>query len=164
MNVTISKLHTALLEWLHYDPETGIWTFLKTRGPRKAGSVAGRLHHSGYRDFQFMGLRTTEHRWAVFYMTGEWPIDQVDHRRVGIEFRSDNRWSEIRLASRSQNFANRKVLSNSKSGLKGVKLLPSGRWFARLSKETIGTFDTADLAAEAVAVRARQRYGEFACR
>ncbi len=163
MPQTISKLHTALLEWMHYDPDTGIWTFLKTRGSRKAGAIAGRLHHSGYRDFQFMGLRTTEHRWAVFYMTGEWPIDQVDHKRVGKEFRSDNRWSEIRPATQSQNFANRKVQKDSLSGVKGVRRLPSGRWFAKLGTTTIGTFDTLKLAGRAVEIAAYLRYGEFAC-
>ncbi|WVH07121.1 HNH endonuclease [Salmonella phage FG1m] len=39
----------TLKEHLHYDPETGVFTWLVDRkGKAKAGSVAGFKHHSGY--------------------------------------------------------------------------------------------------------------------
>lgn len=157
--------HKKLLEYLHYNPRTGMFMWLKASGPNAYGSRAGRLHHSGYRDLQFMGYRTGESRWAVFYMTGKWPEDQVDHKRVGKEYRADNRWEKLRPATRSQNFANRRVQSNSRSGIKGVYQLPSGRWGARRPGKHqgyLGTFDTAEQAAEAVALEAVKIYGEFA--
>lgn len=157
--------HAELLEWLHYNPKTGIFLWLQSNSHHKAGARAGRLHHSGYRDIQFRGYRTNESRWAVFYMTGKWPEEHVDHRQVGKEYRSDNRWSEIRTATRSQNFANRRVQSNSQSGVKGVKQLPSGKWGARIGSKPmtyLGTFDTWEEAEQAVAIEAQKRYGEFA--
>ena len=80
MPQTISKLHTALLEWMHYDPDTGIFTWLKHRGKGVAGMRAGGLWSNGYRWLQFYGISASESHWAVFYMTGAWPVDQVDHR------------------------------------------------------------------------------------
>ena len=156
--------HSVFLQWVHYNPNTGVFMWLLSRGCCRAGTRAGRLHHSGYRDLHFMGYRTNEARWAVFYMTGKWPEDQVDHKKVGKEYRADNRYKSIRVATRSQNFANRHVQSNSRSGVKGVRQLSSGRWAARTGPDQkhLGTFDTREQAGAAVAIEAQKRYGEFA--
>lgn len=104
-----------------------------------------------------------EHRWAMFYMTGQWPPEHVDHIVVGKAHRADNRWDQLRVASRGQNFANREVQSNSLSGVKGVSRTRSGRWMARVGgREYLGTFDTQFAAVAAVNSALAARYGDFA--
>jgi hypothetical protein len=76
----------------------------------------------------------------------------------------NNRWDNLRIATRSQNNAN-KVVYNP-TGYTGVDQVPSGRWRARIRqggiKTYIGTYDTPEEAARAWDVRAFQEFGEFA--
>ena len=158
------ELHDRLVEHLTYDPDTGWFTYNHPGRKARVGGRAGWDGADGYRYLRFEGCVRGEHLWVVFYMTGSWPKDQVDHRRVGREFRSDNRWSELRVATRAQNGANRLVRSNSVSGVKGVSKASKNRWAARIGggKTYLGCFDTKEAASEAVAMEAQKRYGEFA--
>src|SRR5438045_2733801 len=68
------------------------------------------------------------HRLAWLYMTGEMPIE-VDHLNLN---RADNRWQNLRVATRVQNAANSPARRPSITGIKGVRRLKSGRWYARI--------------------------------
>ncbi len=76
----------------------------------------------------------------------------------------DNRCSNLRVCTTSQNAMNR--ASVSKCGVKGVTERKNGRWQAHIGfkgkQETIGTFDTIYEAAMAYNKRAKELYGNFA--
>lgn len=88
---------------------------------------------------------------------------QVDHIHGDT---LDNRRSELRIATGSQNQWNTKMRSDNASGFKGVSWhTATGRWQAKISAHKkrmhLGYFDTAQEAHEAYCVAAREYHGEF---
>jgi hypothetical protein len=164
---TRTRLTQARLrELLHYDPETGEFRWLK-RVSRfvRVGSIAGGEHKLGGYSYITMGGRGyPAHQLAWLYMTGKWCRPMIDHHDGN---RGNNRWSNLRRATRSENNANRLRQRNNTSGFKGVTLEPTtGKWRARISKDrlrrTLGTFRTPEAAHEAYTAAARRLFGEFA--
>lgn len=147
-----------------YWPETGdFWWRVPKRGSR-LGGLAGSKDKKGYITICLDGVHYFAQRLAWFYMTTEWPPHDVDHRNLD---RGDNRFQNLRPATRAQNLANRNKHSNNQSGLKGVLLhKQSGLWVARIgvSGESIylGYFKTKEEAHAAYAAAATKHYGEFA--
>ena len=144
---TIDEI-ALLREYLSYDASTGHLTWIKRPSYRApVGRIAGCLMAHGYLRFKFRHIDTTCHRaaWAHFY--GEWPTAELDHIN-GI--RSDNRISNLRLATRNQNSYNQ--VSRSKSGFKGV-WQKGKRFRACITKNYktihIGTFNTIEEAVNA---------------
>lgn len=131
-------------ELLHYNPETGVFTWLKNRGIAKAGSIAGRIDRKGYVYIKVNISARHAARLAFLYMTGEWPPELVDHIN-GV--RSDNRWSNLRAVNNGQNKQNIRVANknNKSSGLLGASK-QDGRWAAKINvggkRIWLGTFDT----------------------
>lgn len=72
---------------------------------------------------------------------------------------SDNRKSNLRIATRSQNMANREYPN--KTGYRGVAELPTGKFIAQIDNEYIGSYETAQQAHEAYMSEAVKKYGEF---
>jgi citrate synthase len=92
MDLTAEELRRVL----HYDPDTGIFTWKVTLSNRNpAGKKAGCIDHYGYIMMSIHGKRYKAHRLAWLYMTGAWPTNQIDHK---FNNRSDNRFSELREA------------------------------------------------------------------
>jgi len=96
-------------------------------------------------------------------MTSNWPPNVVDHTNLNGE---DNRWTNLRLATYSQNAAN-SFARPSNVPLKGVTLEKrTGRYFARIKINYqnihLGTFDTAEEAHAAYVAAAQKYFGEFA--
>jgi hypothetical protein len=155
-----------LREVLHYDPDTGEWTWRKTtrNGHRKPGDRAGWRNPAGYLVMWIDRHQRKGHRLAFLYMTGRWPRFGVDHRDGNP---SNDRWQNLRDASQSQNCLNRKRNCNNTSGFKGVRWSKDRRkWVAYIRlhgrRYHLGYFDTPEAAHEAYKVKARELFGEYA--
>lgn len=124
----------SLKEILDYDPETGLFLWLKSTGPRAIiGTRAGTPHNKGYWFIRILGETHLAHRLAFLWMTGAFPENDVDHANMD---RSDNRWANLRAATRSQNRANTKIRADNASGYKGVCWNPKTRkWRAQTMKD-----------------------------
>ena len=148
---------------LHYDRETGEFRWRERTSPRvHAGLIAGTLNRDRYRLIAIDGRSYPAHRLAWLYMTGQWCSLMIDHRDGNP---SNNRWNNLRRATRSQNSANRRVSRNNTWGLKGVSL-HRGRWCATICKKGrkhfLGCFSTPQAAHAAYVKAARKLFGEFA--
>lgn len=150
------------MEVLAYDPETGIFVWRESnRG--LLGQVAGAITNEGYRRIMIDGVRYVAHRLAWLYAHGFWPQGALDHRD---RQRDNNAIRNLRLATGSQNAANRKAHTTNKLGVKGVRLHECGKYVARIGREGtvkyLGAFDTQGAAKAAYDAAAASIYGEFA--
>ena len=120
----IKLTHRRLLEVLDYSPLTGFFHWRQTLSPKATvGSRAGALTSDGYRKISIDKEVFAAHRLAWFYVHGQWPNGQIDHR---YRDRDDNRISELRDVSSLTNNQNRRVAAISNScGLLGVTTLPA---------------------------------------
>ena len=80
---------------------------------------------------------------------------------------TDNRRSNLRICTHSQNQGNRKSLNrNNTTGYRGIAQLPSGRWCAHIKRNRrkfhLGVYATPEEAARAYDKAALDHYGEFA--
>lgn len=155
---------------LEYNPKTGLWRWREQKGRRAKGWFVGSCDGQGYPTIgiRFRGHDRVykAHRLAFRYMTGEWPKAYVDHRN---QIKTDNVWSNLREATRSQNGANRVKWKNA-SGYRGVYFFKGAKarpWRAgiRVMGKMIwlGGYASAEQAAEAYKNAAIQYHGEFAC-
>lgn len=147
---------------LRYNPKTGIFTWRKHFGRVTAGTIAGSLNRHGRIMIKIDGVGHPASRLAWFYMIGEWPKCEIDHEDTDS---SNNRWRNLREATRYQNSVNVRVRAHSASQLKGVRF-HKGRWVAYIviSKKWtyLGRFDTKEIAHAAYASAARIIHGSFA--
>jgi HNH endonuclease len=139
----------------NYDPRTGhlLWKKPLKNGCR-VGDRAGRVSGRRYRHVGFYRGDYIEHRIIWLHVYGEWPSEHIDHINGD---RQDNRIANLRLASATQNQINRKSY-NSNSGFRNVWRLKSGRYRAVV---TLGTYDTAEEAAQVAYKIAKLIHGEF---
>lgn len=143
------RLRERLQAWLHYNADTGVFTWrVNRRGRAKAGTVAGcSSHHAGYILICFNGTSYQAHRLAWLYVFGRWPTALLDHRN-GI--RDDNRIANLRECTQLENQQNRAPQKQKRSGLPmGVSPF-RGKYRAQISLSGkvryLGTFDTRELA------------------
>lgn len=159
-----SLSQARLQELLHYDPETGVFTWRVDRVRVRAGERAGKVTRDGYIEIGVDGKRYGAHRLAFLYMSGAIPSSYVDHINLT---KSDNRWCNLRPASSSQNQMNTSGRPNNTSGFKGVSWHPrEERWRADIrvdgKKKCLGYFDTPEDGYDAYCAAAKSHYGEFA--
>lgn len=161
--------HSELLRRLHYDPETGVWTWRVTVSNATAGSDAGCVtrHNHGrcfYRVIGIDGKLYLAHRLAFFYMTGAWPTLDIDHKDGdGL----NNRWANLREATVSQNLANARRHADNISGFKGVTFdKPTKKFRAQIminyKQIYLGLHATPEAAHDAYRVAAEKHSGNFA--
>jgi hypothetical protein len=148
---------------LRYEPDSGKFFAFEKINQRGTDTEAGWFNRFGYRLIVVFGRKYMAHRLAWLYMTGTWPKSTIDHKDGN---KSDNRWTNLREATSSQNAVNRKTNINNKLGIKGVTFHRSGRYQARLGignsrSRHLGMYDTAEEAAAVYAKAALERNGEF---
>lgn len=153
-----------LRELLAYDPGTGLFTWLVSRGPAKAGALAGSLSPIGYFQIRIDQTLYYVHRLAWLYMTGEWPKDQIDHADGN---KTNNRFANLREATQSENSANTGLRPHNTSGFKGAYWIAERqKWLASIKIEGrtkfLGYFLTAEEAHAAYKTAAERRFGAFA--
>lgn len=150
-----------LKELLSYDQSTGLFTWLSRTSNRvSVGDIAGSAGKLGYVYIRLDGVRYLAHRLAWFYVTGEWPSNNVDHIDGNP---SNNRLGNLRNVTQSGNLQNqRRAHSGSTSGVLGV--YPSRKRFtasikAEGKKKHLGQFDTKEQA-HAAYVNAKRVFHE----
>lgn len=152
-------------EMVDYNPDTGEFTWKPrvpvTRGnkvfnSRFAGKDCGGgsiKQGQGYTRIKIKGTTIKAHRLAFAVMEGFWPEQYVDHINGD---KQDNRWCNLRLATKIENGRNQKLYHNNRSGKQGVWFSKSkGKWEVQIgsaqSREYLGAYDNYE-----DAVRARE--------
>lgn len=133
-----------LRKLLDYDPETGLLTWkprprelfptdasFKGWNTRRAGTPAlCYIDARGYRSGSIMGVGVRAHRVVLAMANGRWP-EVSDHINGD---KGDNRLSNLRDCSQSENCRNAKRPSDNKSGVVGVhRLKGSATWVASIA-------------------------------
>lgn len=119
----------------------------------KKGTIAGcsKTHKHNNRTYWFItinGNRYRAHRLAWVYVYGSIDDDlQIDHiNNDGL----DNRINNLRLVTGQENLKNKRKYKTNKTGVTGVRRLPSGKWAARITCNGkfyyLGTHDTIEKA------------------
>ena len=153
-----------LRERIALNPVDGKACWLVDCGQYKVGDRAGSSgpysHITCRSPWGRIRIQISRMMWA--FVTGEWPKHEIDHRDRDP---TNDRFSNLRQATSSQNKANRAVRSLNKCGLKGVRFHQnSGLWNARIGAEgtSLGYFKTAESAHAAYVKAATARFGQFA--
>lgn len=150
-----------------YDESTGELRWKKVPQERvvrsKVGAIAGAVTVNGYRMVSVNYQKYLVHRLIWKMKTGAdapFSIDHVDCDRL------NNRLSNLRAATQSQNGMNSKMRKNNTSGVKGVHFGPDGKWRAAIMIKrrmiALGGFDRLEDAAAVVAAAREKLHGEFA--
>lgn len=155
-----------LLSRLCYDEKTGVLTWrIDVSQRKKAGSIAGKSGPRGYVWVTINYVQYLAHRiiWAMYY--GEPPPAIIDHIDGNP---SNNAIENLRSATNRQNLWNAGPTKRSKTGIRGVCQLKSGkkRWRADIRINgrltCLGFYATAEEASEAYKQAAISHRGDYA--
>lgn len=143
-----------------YDPDSGRLLRYTDQGL----VTAGYRNKDGYIATEFKDRPFRAHRIAWALMTGAWPEAEIDHIN-GI--RHDNRWGNLREATRLQNAANTPCKKSNALKVKGVHYDTARQSYraqimVNRKKINLGNFKTVSEAAEAYAAGASRYHGAFA--
>lgn len=159
-----------LRELLHYEHDTGTfyWKVRKKQSKRRVGQIAGYVMKDSetlsYRVIKIDGRLYGAHRLVWLYITGCHPKAMLDHvNGDGL----DNRFENLREASRMQNACNRRLDGRNTSGFKGVFWHKRhNKWISKIQVNRksihLGYFDEPAKAHEAYKAAAAKYHGEFA--
>ena len=160
-----SLTQARLRELLVYDEETGVFTWKVTVGSRAiAGSVVpGCKTDSGHLYIQVDKQRHRAHRLAWLYVYGQLPFLEVDHINRNP---ADNRISNLRLATPSENAQNSGVRRDNKSGVRGVSWYSqTQKWMAKITvngkQKGLGYYKSLEDAKNAYLAAARESFPVF---
>ena len=122
-----------LQEILHYNPETGIftWKINANRNRAMKGTEVSSISRNGYGTVVYKRKRYGTHRLAWLYIHGKFDtnlqIDHINHNRL------DNRICNLRLVTRREQNMNLGLRKDNTSGVTGVKFREDrGKWEARI--------------------------------
>jgi hypothetical protein len=162
---TSSLTQARLKERLHYDPDTGIFTWVKPSfmRPDFVGKAAGG-DVNGYVSICIDRKNYPAHRLAWLYVHGRWPDSEIDHINRN---RSDNRIRNLREATHAENLRNMSMGKNNTSGVLGVSWdSKNQKWRAHITVnakfKSVGRFVHKEDAISARRAAAEKYHGEFA--
>jgi|SRR6202035_1748097 len=155
-----------LKQVVRYDPATGdfYWLDMEKRKLAKGHEKVGCIHKTlGYVMMTIDCMKFYGHRLAWFYVYGDWP-SEIDHINGN---RSDNRISNLRPATSTQNKANATHHFDNELGVKGIyKIKSTGRFRVRVQRSGVTVFDkcfkTIEEAKNAQLTASVEAFGEFA--
>lgn len=147
-----------------YEPETGMLRWKVKRSNKEIGWVAGCRRGSEYWQVGIDDKLYRVHLVAWKIVTGKEPPNFIDHEDTD---KGNNRWVNLREATKSQNQANIGLLKHNTSGVKGVRWYKAyQKWSSQFTKNGkcyfVGYFDDLEEAKAAYQKRYREVYGEFA--
>lgn len=150
-----------LSEVLSYDAETGVFRWKKQLSNRaKINNIAGNFDPNGYRVVRVNGRNLFCHRLAWLFYYCEDPIIRIDHKNGNT---SDNRISNLRLATNAQNSWNMKKSRRNTSGVKGLTWdATNSKWHVRIGHKHLGRFKDKSEAIECIIQARTTSHGEFA--
>ena len=145
-----------IADHLEYQPETGMFRWKHAaRGRKKLHWAPATAAAHGYAHIKYRLKSYPAHRIAFLLMTGHEAPHDIDHINGN---RRDNRWANLRPATRSQNNANR-------PGSKGYTVW-NGKYVATIKHQKrciyLGRYDTAQQAHDAYIAARKRIFGEFA--
>lgn len=135
---------------LHYDEETGLFTWLVNRHSNKvAGAIAG-SPKDGYLVIHIERQNHRAHILAWLYVYGEYP-QEIDHKDRD---KTNNQLANLRQTTRSLNAQNRNPQSRNTSGVAGVSFSKrSKKWISQITSHGksyyLGSFHDLDKAVSA---------------
>jgi HNH endonuclease/AP2 domain len=150
---------------LHYDEETGLWTWLQSTSFRvRVGAAAGYRRSDGYLCIRLNTKLYLAHRLAWLYVRGHWPTANIDHVDGD---KSNTRFGNLRSATQAQNTYNQRLKAKNTSGFKGAHWdISRNKWVAYITanrkRKHLGYFATAEDAHQAYCAAAKSLHGEFA--
>jgi len=150
---------------LDYEKDSGRLVWKDRRGGRvNVGDVAGNTEGTDYIRVHVAGRKFLAHRLAYLLVTGTFPKFDIDHIN-GIK--TDNKWENLREATRRENMYNKKAPRTNTSGFKGVSLDKRNlKWIASIrtpeGTQFIGHFCCAEDASKAYNTKADALHKEFA--
>jgi hypothetical protein len=149
---------SKLKRLLYYDPMTGlfIWLVRPKHSHIKIGEKAGRVSH-GYVTIKIEQKDYDASHLAWLWMTGKWNKKTIDHVNRDT---ADNRWLNLREATKAQNMANSKIASNNTSGVRGVGWYQN-RWVASINGRYLGRYITLEEASKVRIKAAKLFWGEY---
>jgi len=105
-----------LKDYLHYNPETGIFIRRIKTSNANIGDIVGSTDVHGYKQAGIKGNMYKLHRMAFLYMGKPMPeqVDHINHQKT------DNRWCNLRSATAQINQRNKTIQKNNTSGFNGV--------------------------------------------
>lgn len=159
---------TRLKKLLSYEPHTGIFRWIAA--PSKVchsdfvGRIAGTKSRRGYVVIRVDGGFYKAHRLAWFYVTGAWPKEDIDHKNSD---KGDNRFQNLREATRQENNRSKPPQRNSRSGVTGIGWRKRERkWLARITVDKkhryLGLFHDKQAAIRARRDAEIELFGDFA--
>ena len=149
----------AVFREFDYDPESGAFT-------RRSNGASAYLVHKPSRYYRcyFQGKIFQAHRLVFMWMTGRFPFGCIDHKDVDP---TNNRWENLREATKSQNGANVLRGRHNTSGVKGVsRHSQNNNWVVHIGVRGrvmhVGSFSDLETARAAYADASLRYFGEFA--
>jgi hypothetical protein len=154
----------AAMDRLDYDPDTGYFVWKVANKRRRAGERAGYVGGGGYVYIGINRQLILAHRLVWWFVYGRGPMGDIDHINRD---KTDNRLSNLRDVTESQNLMNRPAPRNNTSGQKGVSWhAKEKRWRAKITvnKKTmfLGSFSTIEDAGSAYRAASVKYHGEYA--
>jgi len=146
---------------LHYNPKNGVFIWSKKISKKiNTGDIAGDVNKRGYCRIGIRGKKYASHILAWIYIYGEAPendLDHIDHNKT------NNKISNLRIVTPSENAMNQTMSKANKSGFNGVVWnKKAGKWMVQIAFERnqiyLGIYDDIHDAIE-VRKEANIKYG-----